>query len=609
MESRMSTRFQNFAFCLVFALTFNTLLGNTAFGGITDVARTGSSANCEPNLGGDLVEDSLAYCDQAYTWNNLPPEAEGVLLDYIVVSDADSAVPDYGLSITVDLPGTLLLFIDPSIDVVADMPWVVSDGFVKEDGINFTLDQGGPTVVHDLWVRDIKDTANPLTTGPQNNGTVSNYGVAYATDASDLAISIVGDPNPYVLGSGALWTRTYTVENLGYSDIDEIVVSLSGTGINDSTFVSLVTSPNSSFNDQGQFRWRMTTLTTGEKATLTITRVLGAGQTVGTNVITSNAQIESYVGYDPDLGNNSASIQTSVLDVAFAINSVTRLGTSTNCEPYAAGTLTENALAYCDQSFTWTNIPPEADGTLLDYVVVSDSDGALADYGLALDVGFPGSMLLFIDPVIDVATEMPWVIADGYQKEEGITLTLDQGGAVAVHDLWSRDINDPELPVILGAQNNGAASNYGVAYATDTADLAVSIEAEPNPYDLNVGGNWVRTYTIENLGATVVDAVVVSINATGINDSTFVSLETSPNSTFNSLGEFKWRMPFLEVGESANLTLTRTFGPNQQTGVDVVTSGVQIDSADRFDPVEGNNSASVSTTIIGEILFSDSFEE
>ena len=136
-----------------------------------------------------------------------------------------------------------------------------------------------------------------------------------------------------------------------------------------------------------------------------------------------------------------------------------------------------------------------------------------------------------------------------------------------------------------------------------------SIEAVPDPYDLEEGGNWIRTYTIENLGPVEAGSVVVSISATGINDSSFVSLQTSPNSTFNSMGEFKWRMPILESGETATLTITRVFGPEQESGIDIVTSNVQIDSADVFDPFTGNNFDSVSTTIIGEILFSHSFEK
>ena len=116
---------------------------NSALGGITGVARTGTSANCAPTLGGALTEGSTAYCDRSDTWTNFPPEADGALLDYIVVSDADNAVGDYGLSITVDLPGSILLFINPGIDVATEMPWVIDNGYVKEDSINFTLDQGG----------------------------------------------------------------------------------------------------------------------------------------------------------------------------------------------------------------------------------------------------------------------------------------------------------------------------------------------------------------------------------------------------------------------------------------------------------------------------------
>ena len=110
----MKTAFLRTAHCIIFISLF---LSNYALGAITEVTRTGASANCEQALGGALNEGSTAYCDQSYTWTNIPPEADGALIDYIVVSDADNSVGDYGLSITVDLPGVLLLFIDPGIDV------------------------------------------------------------------------------------------------------------------------------------------------------------------------------------------------------------------------------------------------------------------------------------------------------------------------------------------------------------------------------------------------------------------------------------------------------------------------------------------------------------
>jgi hypothetical protein len=73
------------------------LLSSHAFGAITGVTRLGGSTNCAPALGGTLTEGSTSYCDQSYTWTTFPPEADDAILDYVVVSDADNAVGDYGL--------------------------------------------------------------------------------------------------------------------------------------------------------------------------------------------------------------------------------------------------------------------------------------------------------------------------------------------------------------------------------------------------------------------------------------------------------------------------------------------------------------------------------
>jgi len=144
------------------------------------------------------------------------------------------------------------------------MPWVESDGYVKEPSINFTLDKGGSTVVFDLWALEVEDTSNPIVTGPQNNSEANNYVVLYDTDAADLSISIVADPDPYIQDSGDLITVTYTIENLGHSDTDNVVVSFSSSGITPGiTFFNRVWSPNTTFNQLGEGKWRMATLGSG----------------------------------------------------------------------------------------------------------------------------------------------------------------------------------------------------------------------------------------------------------------------------------------------------------------------------------------------------------
>jgi hypothetical protein len=577
--------------------------------GITSVARLGKSSNCAPELGGSLVEGSVSYCDQSHTWTTFPPEADGRIIDYLVVSDADSSVADYGLSFTVELPGSVLLFIDPTINVAAEMPWVISDGYQFEPGLNFTLDQGGPMVVFDLWARDIEDPGIPVTTGPQNNAAVSNYGVAYVTDEADLELTIEDDPDPYRLNSGDEWVRIYTVRNLGPDDTDSTVISLSGSGINDSAFVSLETSPNSTFNAMGQFKWRIPVLEVDEAATLTFTRIFGPSQQTGVGVVTSNAIIESTEIFDPDPNNNSAAESTTVLEFSGGIADVTRLGGSGNCAPMVGGALAEDVPSYCDETYAWTTLPPEAEGELIDYIIVSNADGAEPDYGLSFNVHHPGTVALMLETSIDVMNDMPWVISDGYQFVSGVNLMQDQDGPMVLVDLWARDIDNPADPVVTGPQNNGSVFNYGVVYTTDAADLVVTVESEPEPYLLNSGVNWVRSYTIENLGYADVENVVVGLSATGITDTSFVSLVTSPNSTFNAMGQFKWRMETLVAGGTASMEVTRIFGPAQQTGPDVINSSVEIESLDGFDPNSTNNADSVTTSVLGEDLFQDGFEE
>ncbi len=609
----MTTIINKWHSCLTVLFLLSCLLSGNAFSAITGVSRTGNSVNCDPALGGTLTEGSTAYCEQSYTWTEFPPEADGILLDYIIVSDADSSVMDYGLSITVDLPGVMLLLIDPVVDVEVDMPWVGNDGYVKEDGINFTLDKGGSTVVFDLWVLEVEDASNPIVTGPQNNSEANNYGVLYDTDAADLSISIVGDPDPYVLNSGVHWTGTYTIENLSHSDTDNVVVSFSSSGLTPGlTFVSRVTSPNSIFNQFGERKWRIATLEAGDTATMVVTLIFAPDQTVGTDVITLNAEIDSSDVFDPDLDNNTATETTSVLAVEDRITGLSRLGNSANCEPTLGGTLIEGSIAYCDQSYTWINIPPEADGVLLDYIIVSDEDRSVGDYGLSVSFDLPGIMVLLIDPAVVVKDDMPWVENDGYVKEDGINFTLDKGGSTVVFDIWALEVEDTSNPIVTGPQNKSDANNYGVVYATDAADLALTIVDDPDPYVQGSGVNWTRTFSIENLGASDTDNVVVSISGSGLTSGfNFVSRVWSPNSTFNEFDERKWRMATLEAGDTATMVVTIIFAPDQTVGTDVIAVIAEIDSSDIFDPILDNNTATAATSVLpmSDVTFKDGFED
>jgi len=71
--------------CLTVLFLLSCLFSSNAFSAITDVSRSGDSVNCKPALGGGLNDGETAYCDQSYTWTEFPPEADGILLDYIIV--------------------------------------------------------------------------------------------------------------------------------------------------------------------------------------------------------------------------------------------------------------------------------------------------------------------------------------------------------------------------------------------------------------------------------------------------------------------------------------------------------------------------------------------
>ena len=87
---------------------------------------------------------------------------------------------------------------------------------------------------------------------------------------------------------------------------------------------------------------------------------------------------------------------------------------------------------------------------------------------------------------------------------------------------------------------------------------------------------------------------------------------TSPNSSFNEFGEFKWRIATLEAGDTATMVVTLIFAPDQAVGTDVISVTAEIDSSDIFDPILDNNTATVATSVLpmpDDLTFKDGFED
>jgi len=156
------------------------LLCSQVSASITSVERLGTSGNTPPELAADpLGEDSLAFTDRTHQWNEIPEGLRGA--QYVMVANNDRDVADYGLKLVLDAPGTIAIMIDCRVNIGANMPWVLDEGWV-ETGALIGVDEGGNGDVNQRSRVFVKDfDAGEVILKAQNQGGTNNYGVALTT--------------------------------------------------------------------------------------------------------------------------------------------------------------------------------------------------------------------------------------------------------------------------------------------------------------------------------------------------------------------------------------------------------------------------------------------
>lgn len=156
-------------------------------------------------------------------------------------------------------------------------------------------------------------------------------------------------------------------------------------------------------------------------------------------------------------------------------SSVERGGTSTRCAPAVAPTgLEEDALAFCDRTHEYNNVPSALVGT--QYVTVSNSDKTQSDYSLAVTLDTDGVILIFLDnripdgnnttPAAPGGGAMDWVVDMGF-TDTGLDVGIDEGGDGVVNQtssVYQLAVTAGET-VLLQQDNSGGRNMYGVGCA------------------------------------------------------------------------------------------------------------------------------------------------
>ena len=323
---KLTRRSFTFGTALVLA---SLMFASSAAASITAAARTGASDNCVPSAAGlALTDGAQAYCDRLdpqYSWTGFPGDLTDVLsrTEYLIVANEDRDVADYGLEVTVDFEGTLLLFIDQRVDVDANMPWVASDGY-SDSGLTVTLntEPAFPNQLFDIWTLDVEPgdiLLGPTATGPQNQAGTGNYGVAYVTDEVDIEIVAENlGSEPVTAGVTDDWWVKFTVTNLGPDDASGVVFD--GVFVNSNPltgFVCSVETEDGTLTDTGPgtTTWDIGDLAFNETAVLERKCTIGAGVPAGTTVAW-DFTLNSVDQQDPNTANDTDGIDSTIQRVA-----------------------------------------------------------------------------------------------------------------------------------------------------------------------------------------------------------------------------------------------------------------------------------------------------
>jgi uncharacterized repeat protein (TIGR01451 family) len=398
---------------------------------------------------------------------------------------------------------------------------------------------------------DISNTGlvfgNVWDTDSSNNTVTENTTIGRA----DLAITKTAGPEPVAYGDNITYTLTVTnngpTDASGINVTDELPASV--------TFQSANASAGTAEFASGNVTWDIGSL--GYNASANLTIVVQAPD--NTDNITNTATVNGTFP-DPDLGNNSASANTTVVPPESADLAITKTASP---EPVATGANITYKITVRN------NGPANASG-----VSVTDE--------LPGGVGFPSINTSMGTANYD-SGNITWNIGGlDYGTSANLTIIVqapDYTDKITNTASVSSD-NDP-IP-----GNNSASANTTVV-PPESADVEITKTDSPDP--VNTGDDLTYTLTVTNNGPA--SAAGISVTDQLPDEVTYRSHDTATGTANSDSGNVTWSIESLDYGESANLTIVVS-APGYAANI-TNTASVSSDN----DPIAANNHASENTTV------------
>ncbi len=352
--------------------------------------------------------------------------------------------------------------------------------------------------------------------------TAQNAGSTISPVYSDLAVGIIGSPNP--VAAGAPISYTVTVTNNGPNSLNDITNFITLSLPLPSSILSPVYKPGSGSYNPLTGVWSGITLASNDVVTLTISGTVSPS--IATNNLISSITVTPPPGItDLVTNNNSATASNSVVQIADL--AVTISDGVTNVHQGDALTYTVTAINLGPSTLTSINVSNSISAFLANISYVPNegnfnpANGAWN--GLALAAG------------------------------DSVTLTIN---ATVLNNVTGAFTNSSTVSVPSGVTDPNLANNSATDIDTvlATPDVAVS---KTGPANVFAGTNFNYTIIVTNSGfATASNVIASDVLPTNV-----VFVSASGNGV-NSSGTVNWNVGNLVANAASNLTLTVTAPPS-----------------------------------------------
>ena len=405
---------------------------------------------------------------------------------------------------------------------------------------------------------------------------------------ADLAVTNSGTPNPVLAGPGPGNVITYTQSVTNNGPFDALNAVFSETIPTNTTFQSLSfpggsgwTCATPAVGSAGTISCTNPDVANAASTTFTVGVAVNTGVAVGT--VITNVDNASAGNSDPNLTNNSATVQTTV-------------GSSTTADLSITNTATPNPVI-AGNNITYTVVVKNNGAATAGTVAFSEAIPANTTFVSATPIPSSGWSCSVLSGTLTCSNA---TLASGASTSFAVVLQVTAGtpSGTVITDTAnvSSTTTDPN-------PNNNAATATVVVATAGQADLSVTSSATPNP--VTGGNNITYTQTVTNNGpAASGTATFTDVIPTG---TTFVSFTVPSGWNCGTLptvgssgGTITCTISSLAVNTSTPvnfpLVVKASLGDTPGTSISN-TASINVPCSSATDPNCANNSATTSVVV------------